>query len=115
VSIADAAWLLPPLGGAALGLRMRSSVLAFLLGLAVVTASVVLWGYSVDNYSNNDCQPGEPCSTGEQVIRVVIPVCFLFGSTLFLVAFGRSLWNDFRARRWPGQSGQALGHGRKSD
>jgi hypothetical protein len=50
-------------------LRMRWSALAMLVGLAFVIMSVVLWGYSVDNYSNNDCQPGEPCPTGERVIE----------------------------------------------
>jgi len=95
-------WLLAPLAGVALGSRMRSSVLALLLGLGLVITSVVVWGYSVDHYSNNDCQPGEPCPTGDRVIRVANPVFFFLGSTLFLVAFGRSLWHDFRVRRRTG-------------
>jgi hypothetical protein len=117
MSVADVVvWVLPPLAGVALGLRMRSTTLALLLGLALVITSFVLFGYSMDHYSNNDCQPGEPCTTGERVIDVVNPIFFFFGSALFLVALVRSVWNDFRAGRWPGQSGQArLGHGRKSD
>ena len=37
-------WLLAPLAGVALGPRMRSSVLALLLGLGLVITSVVVWG-----------------------------------------------------------------------
>jgi len=37
-------WLLAPLAGVALGSRMRSSVLALLLGLGLVITSVVVWG-----------------------------------------------------------------------
>jgi hypothetical protein len=93
------AWLLAPLAGIVVGLRMRWSSLAMLVGLALVITSVVVWGNSVDNYSNNDCQPGEPCPTGERVIRVVNPIFFLLGSALFLVAFGRALWADLRGLR----------------
>ena len=99
MSVTDVVWLLPPLAGVALGLRMRTNGLALLLGLVLVATSVVLWGYSVDNYSNNDCQPGEPCPTGERVIRVVNPVFFLLGSTLFLVALARLVWSDLRGLR----------------
>jgi hypothetical protein len=116
MSVTDAiVWFLPPLAGVALGLRMLSSALAILLGFVLVLASVVVWGYSW-NYPNGACEPGEPCPTGDRVIQVVTPVLFLLGSFLFLIALARSLWNDFRAGRWRGQSGQArLGHGRKSD
>ena|SRR2546422_704771 len=94
-------WVLAPLAGMALGLRMRSTTLALLLGLVLVVTSVVLWGYSW-NYSNNDCQPGEPCPTGEQVVRVVNAIFIPLGSLLFLVALARGLWNDFRVRRRTG-------------
>jgi hypothetical protein len=97
-------WLLPPLAGVVLGLWMRSTVLAFLLGPGLVITSIALWGYSADHYSNNDCQPGQPCPTGEPVIRVVIPGFFLLGSTLFLVAFARSLWNEVRRSKYRGVS-----------
>jgi hypothetical protein len=94
---------------------MRSTTLALMLGLGLVVTTFFLWGYSW-NYSNNDCQPGEPCPTGLRVIEVVNAVFFPLGSILFFVAIARGLWNDFRARRWPGHSGEArLGHGRKSD
>jgi hypothetical protein len=36
-------WVLPPLAGAAMGLRMRSTALALLLGLILVITSVVVW------------------------------------------------------------------------
>ncbi|SRR6266516_5358688 len=116
MSVTDAlTWFLPPLAGVALGLRMRSTAVAMLLGFVLVIASFVVWGYSW-NYPNGTCQQqGEPCPTGDHVIQIVTPVLFLLGSFLFLIALGRSLWNDFRAGRWPGQSGQArLGHGQKS-
>jgi hypothetical protein len=115
MSVADVVvWVLPPLAGVALGLRMRSTTLALLLGLALVITSFVLFGYSMDHYSNNDCQPGEECPTGDRVIRVVNPVFFFLGSILFLVALARGLWIDFRAGRGPRQVGQApRGHGRK--
>jgi hypothetical protein len=117
MSILDVvAWVLAPLVGAALGLWMRSTTLALLLGLALVITSFVLFGYSMDHYSNNDCQPGEPCPAGERVIDFINPVFFFLGSTLFLVALARGLWIDFCAGRWPGQGGHApLGQGRKSD
>jgi hypothetical protein len=61
MSVTDAiVWFLPPLAGVALGLRMRSSALAILLGFVLVLASVVVWGYSW-NYPNGACEPGEPC------------------------------------------------------
>jgi hypothetical protein len=69
MSITDILWLLPVLGGAALGVVFRSSALALLLGFVLLGLSFVLWGYSIDHYSNNDCQPGEPCPTGEQAIH----------------------------------------------
>ncbi len=94
---------------------MRSTTLALLLGLALVITSFVLFGYSMDHYSNNDCQSGEQCPTGDRIIRIVNPVFFFLGSTLFLVALARGLWIDFRAGRWPGQRRRGLvGHGRKS-
>ena len=97
-------WLLPPLAGVVLGLWMRPTVLAFLLGPGLVITSIVLWGYSVDHYSNNDCQPGQPCPTAEPIIRVGIPGFFLLGSTLFIVAFARSLWNEVRRSKYRGVS-----------
>jgi hypothetical protein len=108
-------WVLPPLAGAAMGLRMRSTALALLLGLILVITSVVVWGFSW-NYPNGACQEGEPCPTGDRVIQVVFPILFLEGLTLFLVALARSLWNDFRAGHWPGQRSQApLGQRQKDD
>src|SRR3954453_9443452 len=71
-------WVLPPLAGAALGLWVRSSAAALLLGLVLVITSIVVWSYSW-NYSNNDCQPGEPCPTGYRVIEIVFPILFLGG------------------------------------
>ena len=102
MSITDFAWVLPALAGAAFGWFVRSKALALLLGVALLVTSVLLLGYSLSNYSNNDCQPGEPCPSGEQVIRVLGPVSFLGGSTLLLVAFGRhlrSFWRDLRVWR----------------
>jgi hypothetical protein len=99
MSVTDVVWLLPPLAGVALGLFLRSSAIALLLGLALVVISFFLWGYSVDHYSNNDCQTGEPCPAGEQVIDVVNPVLFLLGSALALVAVGRTLWNYWSGLR----------------
>ena len=93
MSVTDVVWVLPPLAGVALGLRLGSSAFALLLGLVLVIASFFLWGYSVDHYSNNDCQPGEPCPTGEQVIDVIDPVAFLLGSALVIVSFGRTVSN----------------------
>jgi hypothetical protein len=101
-------WALAPLAGVALGLRMRSTTLALLLGLALVITTFVLWGYSW-NYSNNDCQPGEPCPTGYHVIQIVDAVLFPLGSVLFVVALARGLWRDYlrglrnRRRSWPGR------------
>jgi hypothetical protein len=91
--VTDVVWLLPALAGVALGLLLRSTLLALLLGFVLVIISFVLFGYSIDHYSNNDCQSGEPCPTGEQIIRIVEPVSFLLGSTLVLVAFGRTVWS----------------------
>jgi hypothetical protein len=109
-------WVVVPLVGVALGLRMRSTALALLLGFLLFITAVVLWGYSVDHYSNNDCQLGEPCPTGDRVIRVVNAVFVPLGPTLFLTALARSLWNDFREGRWPGQRGRgSMGRVRKSD
>src|SRR5438552_3076654 len=105
-------WVVAPLAAVALGLRIRSTTLALLLALGLVITSFFLWGYSW-NYSNNDCQPGEPCPTGDHVIRVVNAVIFPLGSVLFLVALARGLWLwiDYLAGRWPGQSRQGrLGH-----
>src|SRR5919198_3472421 len=49
VSLADVLWVLPVLVGVALGWSMRSrSVLALLLGAALVVVSFVLFGYSID-------------------------------------------------------------------
>ena len=102
MSVTDVVWLLPALAGVALGLLLRSRVLPLLLGLALLIACFILFGYSVDQYSNNDCQPGESCPTGEQVIRIVNPILFLLGSTLFLAGSGRNLWtfcHELRAWR----------------
>jgi hypothetical protein len=94
-------WLIPALAGAALGLRLRSSLLALLLGFVLVIISFILFGYSIEHYSNNDCQSGEPCPTGEQVIGIIEPVSFLLGSTLVLVAFGRTVWTyGCEVRAW---------------
>jgi hypothetical protein len=102
VSVIDAVWVLPLLAGVALALLLRSSVLALLLGFLVVVTSFILWGYSIDHYSNNDCQTGEPCPTGEQVIGVLDPVFFLGGSALVLVSFGRTVRNYVSGlRAWP--------------
>jgi hypothetical protein len=87
------------LAGAALGVVFRSSLLALLVGFVFVVVSFVLFGYSLDHYSNNDCQPGEPCSTGEHVIRIVEPASFLFGSALVLVGLGRSVWDHWSGLR----------------
>ena len=92
-------WLLVPLVGIVVGLRMRWSALAMLAGFGLVLTSLALFGYSLDHYSNNDCQPGEPCSTAEQVIRYVIPIFFSFGSALGLAAFGRTFWAELRDLR----------------
>jgi hypothetical protein len=101
VAVTDVVWLLPPLAGLALGLWLRSTLLALLLGFVLVIISFVLFGYSIDHYSNNDCQSGEPCPTGEQVIDIVEPVSFLLGSTLVLVASGRTVWSYGReVRAW---------------
>jgi hypothetical protein len=94
-------WILAPLAGVALGLRMRSTTLALMLGLALVITSVVLWGYSW-SYPNSACQPGEPCPTGDHIIRVVNGVFFPLGSTLFFVALARGLWIDARGLRHRG-------------
>jgi hypothetical protein len=99
VSPTDIVWVLPLLAGVALALLLRSTVLALLLGFLVVVTSFILWGYSIDHYSNNDCQPGEPCPTGEQVIDVLGPVFFLGGSALVLVSLGRTVWNYVSALR----------------
>jgi hypothetical protein len=99
LSLTDVLWVLPVLAGAVLGVVLRSTALALLLGFALVLASFFLFGYSIDHYSNNDCQPGEPCTTGEQVIRIVEPGSFLLGATLVLVAFGRTIWNYWSGLR----------------
>ena len=102
MSITDVLWLLPVVAGVVLGRVLRSSGLALLLGLGLVVLSFILFGYSVDHYDNNDCQPGQPCPTGEQVVEIVTPTAFLLGSTLVLVAFGRSVWDygsELRTRR----------------
>jgi hypothetical protein len=112
MSVIDVVWILPPLAGIALGLLLRSSVLALLLGLALVVTSFILFGYSFDHYSNNDCQPGEPCSTGEQVIETLTPVLFLAGSALVIVSFGRTVWEYFSGlRAWRSSSAEG---GRRS-
>ncbi len=89
MSVTDVIWVLPALAGVALGFLLRPKWVPLLLGLVLVTASVVLFGYSLATYSSNDCQQGEPCPAGEQVIRVVEPVALLVGAPLFLAAFGR--------------------------
>ena len=88
MSVADVVWILLALAGVAVGLLMRSSPLAAALGLLMVVASFILFGYSW-NYENNDCQPGEPCPTGLRVIRVLNAVFVPFGSTLFIVGLAR--------------------------
>ena len=93
MSVTDLLWLLPPFAGVVLGLRLRSPAIPLLVGFVLVVVSLALFGYSMDNYSNYDCQPGEPCPTGEQVIDVVMPVAFLLGASLVLVGFARVVWD----------------------
>jgi hypothetical protein len=84
----------------ALGLLLRSSAIALLLGFVLVVVSFFLFGYSIDHYENGDCQSGAPCPTGEHVIEYL--ACFLAGSALVLVAFARTLrnyWCGLRAWR----------------
>src|ERR687887_112595 len=102
VSLADVLWVLPVLVGLALGWSMRSrSVLALLLGAALVVVSFVLFGYSIDHYENGDCQGGAPCPTGEHIIEFVEPGAFLIGAPLIIVSFGATVWNYLSAlRRW---------------
>jgi hypothetical protein len=101
VSVTDVIWLLPALAGVALGLLLRPKGLPLLLALALLITCFILFGYSVDHYSNNNCQFGEPCPTGDQVIRIVNPIFFWLGAPLFLVAFGRNLWATWRdLRAW---------------
>jgi hypothetical protein len=100
MSAIDVLWVLPLLAGVGLGLLLRSSVIGLLLSSALLVTSFILFGYSVDHYSNNDCQPGEPCSTAEQIIEVLTPSLFLGASALFLASFGRSIWSAlFTGRR----------------
>ena len=102
MSLADVLWVLPVLVGVALGWLMRSrSVLALLLGAALVRVSFVLFGYSIDHYENGDCQARAPCPTGEHVIEFVEPGAFLIGAPLIIVSFGATVWNYFSAlRKW---------------
>jgi hypothetical protein len=88
MSVADVVWILSAVAGVAVGLLIRSSPLAAAIGLLMVAASLILFGYSW-NYENNDCQPGEPCPTGLSVIRVVNAVFVPFGPTLFIVGLAR--------------------------
>jgi hypothetical protein len=100
--VTDVVWLLPVLAGVALGLLLRSSAIALLLGFVLVVVSFFLFGYSIDHYENGDCQSGAPCPTGEHVIEYLEPACFLAGSALVLVAFARTLrnyWCGLRAWR----------------
>jgi hypothetical protein len=87
MSLADTLWLLPALGGLALGARLRWTAVSLLLGLAFVVLSVMLFGYSLDHYDNGDCQAGAPCPTGEHVIEYAWPIAFVLGCTLVLGGF----------------------------
>jgi hypothetical protein len=95
MSVADVVWILSAVAGVAVGLLIRSSPIGAVLGLAMVVAGFVLWGYSW-NYDNNDCQPGEPCPAGLHVIRAANAVLIPFGPTLFIVSFARMLWGGLR-------------------
>jgi hypothetical protein len=102
VSLLDVVgWVLAPLAGVALALRIRSTTFALMLSLAVVVTTFVLWGYSW-NYPNGACQPGEPCPTADHVIQIANAILFPLGSTLFVVALARGLWlvvRDLKYRR----------------
>jgi hypothetical protein len=99
MSPTDVLWILPALAGVALGLRLRPPTLGLLLGFAFVVVSIGLFGYSIDHYPNGDCQAGAPCPTGEHIIEFVEPGAFILGSTLVLVAFGRTVWDYWSALR----------------
>jgi hypothetical protein len=97
MSVADLLWLLQPFAAIALavavGLRARPE-LGLILGLALVFLALLLLGYSLSNYPNTACQTGEPCPTGDRVIRVINPVFLWGGATLILVALSRTLWTS---------------------
>jgi hypothetical protein len=114
MSVTDLVWLLELLAalalGAAAGLLMRSSVLGVVLGFALVVIGVILWGYSMEHYPNNACQTGEPCPTGDRVIRHVNAVFLGGGAILLLVAWLRTVWTLLRPR-----DNRRRGPGRASD
>ena len=98
MSAADTLWLLPVLGGLALGAWLRWTAVSLLLGLAFVVLSLMLFGYSLDHYENGDCQAGAPCSTTEHVVEYW-PLAFLLGCTLVLGGSGRTVWYYLSQRR----------------
>jgi hypothetical protein len=104
MSLADTLWLMAALGGLALGAWLRWTAMSLLLGFAFFVLSVVLFGYSLDHYENGDCQAGAPCPTGEHVIEYVVPIAFVFGCTLVLGGFSRTVWNYVSQRNeWRGR------------
>jgi hypothetical protein len=114
MSVTDLVWLLELLAavalGVAVGVRMRPSVLGVVLGFALVVIAVILWGYSMEHYSNNACQTGEPCPTGDRVIRHINAVFLNGGATLLLVAWLRTVWTLLQPRH-----NRRRGPGRASD
>jgi|tagenome__1003787_1003787.scaffolds.fasta_scaffold20814790_1 hypothetical protein len=99
MSLADTFWLLPVLGGLALGAWLRWTAVSLLLGLAFFVLTLMLFGYSLDHYENGDCQAGAPCPIGEHVIEYALPIALLLGCTLVLGGFGRTVWSYVSQRR----------------
>jgi hypothetical protein len=93
--VLDVVWIVSLLVGAVLALRLPSSALAILLGVALLITSFILWGYSW-NYENWECQTGEVCPTGLRIIEILNSVFFPLSASLLVVGFARSLWTALR-------------------